>query len=84
MRISCTRAREPTEHRMQPSYFLFLAPEGGDKTRLSGKLRREEQLLTRTVLCTDRDGTVDDLSEGVFHLPLTPSSGTIGVAQEQR
>jgi hypothetical protein len=69
---------------MQPSYFLFPAPEGGDKTRLSGKLRREEQLLTRTGLCTDRDGTVDDLSEGVFHLPFTPSSGTMGVAQEQR
>jgi hypothetical protein len=68
---------------MHPSYVLFPTPEGG-KTRLGGKLQREEQLLTRTGMCTDRDGTVDDLSEGVFQLPFPPTSCTTGVAHEQR
>jgi hypothetical protein len=62
MSISGTEAREPTGHRLQPSYFLFLAPEGGEKIQLGGELRREEQLLTRTRMCTDRDGTVADQS----------------------
>jgi hypothetical protein len=77
-------AREPAGHRMQPSYFLVPTPDGGEKTRLGGELRREEQLLSRTGMCTDRDGTVDDLSEGGFHLPFLPSSGTTGVAHERR
>jgi hypothetical protein len=84
MRISGTGAREPTGHRLQPSYFLFPAPEGGEKTRLGGELRREEQLLPRAGMSTDRDGTDDDMSEGVFHLPLPPSFGTTGVAHESR
>jgi hypothetical protein len=66
------------------SYFLFTAPEGGGKTRLGGELRREEQLLPRAGFSTDRDGTDDDLSEGVFRMLFPPSSGTIGVAQEPR
>jgi hypothetical protein len=69
---------------VQPSYFLFSAPEGGGKTRLGSELRREEQLLPRAGMSTDRDGTDDDLSHGVFHLPFPPSSGTTGVAQEPR
>jgi hypothetical protein len=69
---------------MRPSYFLFLAPAGGEKTKLGGELRREERLISRTGMCKDRVGTVDDLSEGVFHLPFPPSSGTTGVAHEQR
>jgi hypothetical protein len=84
MRKSGSRAGEPAEHRLQPSYFLFSAPEGGEKTRLSGELRREERLIPRAGLSTDRDGTDDDLSEGVFHLPFPPVSGTTGVAQEPR
>jgi hypothetical protein len=32
----------------------------------------------------DRDGTVDDLSEGVFRLPSPLNSGTTEVAHEQR
>jgi hypothetical protein len=69
---------------MQPRYFLFPAPEGGEKTRLGGELRREEQLIPRAGMSTDRDGTVDDLSEGFFHWPSPPSSGTTGVAHEPR
>jgi hypothetical protein len=84
MKISGTGAREPTGHRLQPSYFLFLTPEGEEKTRLGGELRREEQLLPRAGKSTDLVGTDDDLSEGVFHLPFLPSSGTTGVAQEPR
>jgi hypothetical protein len=84
-KIACgTGAGEPTGHRLHLSYFLFTAPEGGGKTRLGGDLRREEQLLPRAGMSTDRDGTDDDLSEGVFHLPSPPSSGTNGVAQEPR
>jgi hypothetical protein len=85
MRIFGTGAGAPTGHRMQPSYFLFPAPEGGEeKTRLGSELRREEQLLPRAGMSTDRDGTVDDLREGVFHIPFPPSSGTTGVAHEPR
>jgi hypothetical protein len=54
---------------MRPSYFLFLAPEGGEKTMLGGEMRREEQLISRTGMCMGRVGTVDDLSEGGFRLP---------------
>jgi hypothetical protein len=32
----------------------------------------------------DQVGNVDDLSEGAFRLPFPPSSGTTGVAHEQR
>jgi hypothetical protein len=84
MRKSGTGAGEPAGHRLHLSYFLFPVPEGGEKTRLGGELRREEQLLPRAGMSTDRDGTVDDLSEGVFHLPFSPSSGTTGVAHEPR
>jgi hypothetical protein len=57
---------------MRPSYFLFLAPEGGGKTRLGGELRREEQLLPRAGMCMDRVGTDDDQSEGGFFACLSP------------
>jgi hypothetical protein len=40
--------------------------------------------MSRTGMYKDRVGTVDDLSEGVFRLPFSPSSGTTGVAHEQR
>jgi hypothetical protein len=41
------------------------AHEGGRKIRLSGELRRkDEQWLYRTRVCVDREGTVDDMSEG--------------------
>jgi hypothetical protein len=53
-------------------------------TRLGGALRREEQLIPRAGLSTDRDGTDDDLSEGGFSPAFPPSSGTTGVAQEPR
>jgi hypothetical protein len=77
---SGTGAREPAGQRLQPRYFLFTTPDGGGKTRLGGELRREEQLLPRAVMITDRDGTGDELSEGLFHMPFPPSSGTTGVA----
>jgi hypothetical protein len=77
-------AREPAGHRMRPSYFLFQAPARGEKTKLGGELRREEQLISRKGMCKDRVGTVDDLSEGGFRMPFPPSSGTTGVAHEQR
>jgi hypothetical protein len=35
-------------------------------------------------MSTDRDGTVDDMSEGVFHMPFPPSSGKTGVTQEPK
>jgi hypothetical protein len=84
MRKSGSGAGEPAGHRLRPSCFLFLAPEGGEKTKLGGELRREGQLISRTGIRKDRVGTVDDHSEGGFHLPSPPSSGTTGVAQEQR
>jgi hypothetical protein len=84
MRISGTGAGEPAGHRLEPSYFLFPAPEGGETTRLGGELRREEQLLPRAGMSTDRDETDDDVSEAVVHLPFHPSSGTTDVAQEPR
>jgi hypothetical protein len=84
MRTSCTGAREPAGLHLQLSYFLFPTPEGGGKTRLGGEMRREEQLLPRAGMSTDRDGTDDDLSEGVFHMPFPPSSDTTGAAQEPR
>jgi hypothetical protein len=45
---------------------------------------REEQLIPRAGMSTDRDGTDDDLSEGVSSPASPPSSGTTGVAQEPR
>jgi hypothetical protein len=62
MRKSGSEAGEQVGHCLQPSYFLFSAPEGGEKTRLGGELRREEQLIPRGELSTDRDGTDDNLS----------------------
>jgi hypothetical protein len=75
MIIYGTGATEPVGHRLQPIHFIFPSPEGGEKTRLGSELRRGEQLLTRTGMCTDRDGTVDDLSEGLFTClsPLAPA-----------
>jgi hypothetical protein len=84
MRKSDTGVGEAVGHRLRPSYFLFPTPERGEKTRLGGELRREEQLISRTGMCMDRVRTVDDQSEGVFYLPFPPSSGTTGVALEQR
>jgi hypothetical protein len=71
MRIYGTGVGELAGHRLQPSYFLFPTPEGGEETRLGGELRREEQLLPRAGVSTDRDGTVDDLSEGGFSVPFS-------------
>jgi hypothetical protein len=73
MRKSGSGARELAGHRLQPSYFLFLAPDGGEKTKQGGELRREEQLIYRTWMCKDRVGTVDDMSERVFCLPPPPA-----------
>jgi hypothetical protein len=69
---SASEAGEPAGHRLQPSSFLFSAPEGGEKTRLGGALRREEQLIPRAGLSTDRDETDDDLSEGGFSPAFPP------------
>jgi hypothetical protein len=75
MRTFGTGAGELAGHRLQLSYFLFLAPEGGGKTWLSGEVRRDEQLLSRAGMSMDRDGADEDLSEGVFHkpFPLAPA-----------
>jgi hypothetical protein len=89
-RTSGTGAGEPAGHRLQLSYFLFPAPEGGGKTRLGGEVRREEQLLPQAGMSTDRDGTDEDMSEGFFHMPspLAParpeSHGTRGKASSRR
>jgi hypothetical protein len=72
MRKSCSEAGEPAGHRLQPSYSLLSAPEGREKTRLGGALRREEQLIPPAGLSTDRDGTDDDLSEGGFSPAIPP------------
>jgi hypothetical protein len=72
MRKSGTGAGEPPGHRLHPSYFLFSAPEGREKTRLGGAMRREEQLIPRAGLSTDRDWTDDDLSEGGSSLAFPP------------
>jgi hypothetical protein len=71
-RKSGSEAGEPARHRLQPSSFLFSAPEGGEKTRLGGALRLEEQLIPRVGLSTDRDGTDDDLREGGFSPAFPP------------
>jgi hypothetical protein len=65
---------------MRPIYFLFLAPARGEKTKLGDELRREERLISRTGMCKDRVGTIDDMSEGIFHLRFPPT----GVAYKQR
>jgi hypothetical protein len=54
-------------------YFLFLAPARGEKAKLGGELRHEERLISRTGMCKDRVGTIDDLSEGGFHLRFPPT-----------
>jgi hypothetical protein len=66
MRKSGFGAGEQAGHRLQPSYFLFSAPEGGGETRLGGEVRREEQLIPRAGKGKDRDETDEDLSEGFF------------------
>ena len=70
MRKSGSETAEPAGHRLHPIFF-FSAPEGGEKTRLGGALRREEQLIPRAGLSTNRDETDDDLSEGGF-APVFP------------
>jgi hypothetical protein len=72
MRKSGSGAGEPAGHRLRHRYFLFPAPARGEKTKLGGELRREEQLISRTGRCKDRVGTFDDLSEGAFRLPFPP------------
>jgi hypothetical protein len=67
-----TKARAPTGHRMRLRHCFFPAPEGGRKTRLGGELRREEQRLSRTGVCVDREGTVDDVSDGGLSPPFPP------------
>jgi hypothetical protein len=69
------RGQEKTvarRHELQPNtvggygFFFVPAPEGGEKPKLGGELRREERRLSLMRVCIDRVGTVDDLSEGVF------------------
>jgi hypothetical protein len=72
MRKTGSGAGEPAGHSQQPSYFLFSAPEGGEKTRLGGELLREELLIPRAGLSTDRDGTDDDLCEGGLSSAFPP------------
>jgi hypothetical protein len=69
---SGSEAGELAGHLLQPSYFLFSAPEGGEETRLGGALRREEQLITRAGMSIDREATDDDLSEGGFSPAFPP------------
>jgi hypothetical protein len=57
---------------MQPSFFFFSAPEGGETTRLGGALRRKERLIPRAGLSTYRGGTDDDLCEGGFSPAFPP------------
>jgi hypothetical protein len=83
MRTCGTGEGEPCGHRLQLSHFLFPTPEAGGKTRLGGEVRREEQLLSRAGMRTDRDGTDEDLSMGFFTC-LSPGSGTTGVARYPR
>jgi hypothetical protein len=72
MRKSGSEAGEQPGHRLQPTYSLFSAPEGGEKTGLRGAQRREEQLIPRAGLSTDRDGTDDDVGEGGFSPAFPP------------
>jgi hypothetical protein len=37
---------------------------------LCGEHRREERLLSRTRVCVERVGALDDMGEGVFCLPF--------------
>jgi hypothetical protein len=65
------RASRTPSTAVQPSYFLFPAPAGGVKAKLGAELRREGRLISRTGMCKDRVGTVDELSERGF-LPAFP------------
>jgi hypothetical protein len=76
MRKSGSGAGEPAGHRLHPRYFLFSAPEGGEKTRLGGELRREERLIPRAGLSTDRGGTDNNLCEWGLSPAFPPSPGT--------
>jgi hypothetical protein len=56
--------------------WLWLSPpcsEARGKPLIGEGLRREERLLSRTRVCVDRVGDVDDLSEGYFRLPSPPT-----------
>jgi hypothetical protein len=61
-----TEAIAPAGNRLRLMFFFFPAPEGGGRTRLGGELRREEERLSRTGMCVDREETVDDPSDGLF------------------
>jgi hypothetical protein len=54
-------------------------PTGG-----ATRFAREEQWCSRTRVCVDRDGTVNDLGDGIVRMPFPSSSGTTGVTQQQR
>jgi hypothetical protein len=67
-----TGAGELAGHRLRLYLLSQPIPEGGEKTKLSGELRREEQLIYRTGMCMDRVCTVDVMSEGFFLLAFRP------------
>jgi hypothetical protein len=52
---------------------LLPALEGGRKPRLDSELRREEQRLSRTKVCVDLEGTVHDMSKGVYAYLSSPT-----------
>jgi hypothetical protein len=60
---SKSSSRKPSE---AMTVFFFPAPGGGEKPIIGGKLRWYQQRVSRMRVCVDRDGTVDDLGEGVF------------------
>jgi hypothetical protein len=69
-----TEAGALAGHRMRLMYFFFPTPEGGKKTTLGVELRRKEHRLSRTEVCVaDREGAVDDMSEGTFCLSFLPT-----------
>jgi hypothetical protein len=55
------------------SYGFPFYPEGEGRPTLGGSLLREKRHLSRTEVCVDRAGSIDDLSEVSLSLPLPPA-----------
>jgi hypothetical protein len=65
-------------------WFFPPCPEERGKPMLGGEMRREERLLSGTIVCVDRVGAYDDMSKGIFRMPFPRNSGTDRVAHEPR
>jgi hypothetical protein len=68
--LSRWQERQPDTVRNYGFLSYLLRSEGGKQPMLDGELRRGEQSLSRTRVCVDRVGIVDDMR--FFRLPSSP------------